>query len=333
MDRLHSMRVFAKVLDEGSFAGAARQLHLSPAVVTRLVADLEAHLGARLINRSTRRLALTHTGELYLERVRQILSDVDDAEALANDATSRPRGHLRVLAPPSFAVHQFAPLLPRFRALYPKVTIELSAPGPVSAVDDQHDLSLLLVGQQPLDGEFVARLLARCAWVVCAAPAYLDAHGRPEHPDDLLRHQVMAPSAVGEVTFHRRADVAGSGDASLSDAVKIPLPGRRAALSTHHIDTLCAAARAGLGIAGLPSFVAAPALRDGSLERVMSSWHLLTGSIYAAMPSRKYMPARTRALLDFLVDTFGGKDHDPWLDEAVTATAQADRGAAVWRGR
>ena len=116
MDRLHSMRVFSRVIDAGSFAGAARELNLSPAVVTRLVADLEEHLGARLINRTTRRLALTDIGELYLERVRLVLTEVEEAEALASAATSEPRGHLRVLSPPAFAVHQLAkhlPALPR----------------------------------------------------------------------------------------------------------------------------------------------------------------------------------------------------------------------------
>ena len=97
MDRLHSMRVFSRVVDEGSFARAARELNLSPAVVTRLVADLEEHLGSRLINRTTRRLSLTDTGELYLERVRHILTEVEEAEAVATASTSEPRGHLRVL--------------------------------------------------------------------------------------------------------------------------------------------------------------------------------------------------------------------------------------------
>ena len=125
MDRLHSMRVFSRVIDEGSFAAAARQMNLSAAVVTRLVADLEEHLGARLINRTTRRLALTNTGEVYLDRVRHILAEIDEAEALAGADAAEPRGHLRVLCPPAFAVHQVAKHLPQFRAAYPRVTIDL----------------------------------------------------------------------------------------------------------------------------------------------------------------------------------------------------------------
>ena len=137
MDQLKAMRVFARVIDEGSFAKAARAMDLAPAVVTRLVAELEEHLGARLINRTTRRLALTDIGESYLERTRGILADLDEAEALASASTAEPRGHLRVLVPPGFAVHQLAKHLPRFRGQYPRVTIELSVPGPVETVDVQ----------------------------------------------------------------------------------------------------------------------------------------------------------------------------------------------------
>src|SRR5882672_10675723 len=178
MDRLHSMRVFSRVIDAGSFAKAAREMNLSPAVVTRLVADLEEHLGARLINRTTRRLALTDIGELYLERVRVVLTEVEEAEALASSAASEPRGHLRVLAPPAFAVHQLAKHLPAFHELYPKVSIELSAPGPVETVDENFDVSLISVARRPLDGDFIARRLALSEVVVCASPEYLNRRGR-----------------------------------------------------------------------------------------------------------------------------------------------------------
>src|SRR6218665_52571 len=203
MDRLHSMRVFARVVEEGSFAGAAREMNLSAAVVTRLVADLEDHLGARLLNRTTRRLALTDTGELYLDRVRQILTEVDEAEALASAATSEPRGHLRVIAPPAFAVHQLAKHLPKFPHHYPLLTLELSVPGPVTTVDENYDVSILQLGNQQLDGDFIARLLARSEAILCASPEYLDRAGRPQHPTDLPKHEAMMPTFTREVTFHR----------------------------------------------------------------------------------------------------------------------------------
>ena len=203
MDRLHSMRVFSRVIDAGSFAAAARELNLSPAVVTRLIADLEEHLGARLINRTTRRLSLTDTGELYLERVRHVLTEVEEAEALASAATAEPRGHLRVLAPPAFAVHQIAKHLPKFRELYPRVSVELSAPGPVEAVDENFDVTILVEGRRPLDGSFIARRLARSEVIACAAPEYLDKRGRPQHPSDLAQHDAMLPTFIREVTWYR----------------------------------------------------------------------------------------------------------------------------------
>lgn len=315
MDRLHSMRVFSRVIDAGSFAGAARELGLSPAVVTRLVADLEEHLGARLINRTTRRLALTDTGEMYLERVRQILAEVDEADALASAATSEPRGHLRVLSPPAFAVHQLAKLLPRFHEQYPKVTIELSSPGPVETIDENYDVSIIQVARKPLDGGFVARLLARTEVIVCASPDYLDRKGRPEHPRDLANFDAMLPTFLREVTFHRGASRDGESDA---ETVKMT-PGR-GLLSTIHTDTLYAAALHGLGIAGLPSFVVEDALLEHALERVLPSWRLFDAAIYAAMPTRKHVPARTRAFVDFLVQMLGGKAQDPWLSAAGCPT-------------
>jgi len=310
------MRVFARVIDEGSFARAAREMNLSAAVVTRLVADLEEHLGARLINRTTRRLALTDTGELYLERVRQILSEVDEAEAQASAATSDPRGHLRVLVPPAFAVHQLAKHLPRFRSAYPLVTLEFSVPGVVETVDENHDVTIITSTRQVLDGDFVARRLAKSEVVMCATPAYLDAKGRPAHPKELLGHEAMIPTYAREATFNRYVP-SGSPDA---DAVTLTL--HRPALSTVHIDTMYAGALAGLGLAPLPSYVAEDALLEHALERVLPDWYLVTSTIYAAMPTRKYVPARTRAFVDFLVATFGGEEKDPWLAAAGCARRQ-----------
>ena len=194
MDQLRAMRVFARVIDEGSFAKAARALDLAPAVVTRLIAELEEHLGARLINRTTRRLALTDTGEAYLERARQILIEVEEAEALASTSTTDPRGHLRVLLPPAFAVHQIAKHLPRFRAAFPRVSLEFSVPGPVETVDENFDITILMLGRKPLDGDFNAWRLARSEVILCAAPEYLDRRGRPLHPRELANHDAIIPA-------------------------------------------------------------------------------------------------------------------------------------------
>jgi len=315
MDRLHSMRVFSRVIDAGSFAKAARELNLSPAVVTRLVADLEEHLGARLINRTTRRLSLTDIGELYLERVRVVLTEVEEAEALASSAASEPRGHLRVLSPPAFAVHQLAKHLPAFHELYPKVSIELSAPGPVETLDETFDVSLISVARRAFDGDFIARRLARSEVIVCASPEYLNRKGRPQHPHELDQHDAMLPTSLREVTFHRGiwGDDEPAGDS-------VTLTPARPVLATTHTDTLYAAALHGLGIAGLPSFVAEDALLEQALERVLPEWRLFSATLYAAMPTRKHVPARTRVFVDFLVKTFGGEDRDPWLTAAGCET-------------
>ena len=142
MDQLRAMKVYARVVDEGGFARAARALDMAPPVVTRMVAELEAHLGARLLNRTTRRIALTEVGERYLEKVRLILLGVEESEALAGEATKVPRGHLRVLCPPAVAVHQLAKHMPRFHLDYPQITLELSSPGPVETVSDDFDVTI-----------------------------------------------------------------------------------------------------------------------------------------------------------------------------------------------
>ncbi len=315
MDLFKAMRVVVRVADEGSLAAAARALDLAPAVVTRLVADLEQHLGTRLMHRSTRRLTLTEAGDQYLARARQILADLDEAESLANESTAEPRGHLKILVPPALAVHQLAKHLPRFHKQYPLVTVELHSPGPVETLDEAYDLTLLS-SRLPLSGEFVARRLARTEVVLCASPEYLDRRGRPAHPDDLVQHDTLLPpisSLQRGITF-----VAGH-DGALPGA-SVTLVPRRPVLSTSHIDTSYAAALHGLGVAGLPSYVLEDALLEHALERVLPAWRLFSLDLWVALPTRKHLPARTRAMLDFLVQVFGGEDRDPWLAAAGCET-------------
>jgi DNA-binding transcriptional LysR family regulator len=313
MDQLRAIKVFVRVIDEGSFAAAARALDLAPAVVTRLVAELEEHLGTRLLNRTTRRLSLTEIGEAYLERARRILADVDEAAALAASATQEVRGLLRVLCPPAIAVHQLAKHLPKFHREFPSVTLEITSPGPVDTVDDAYDLTIFLTREVP-DGDFIARRLARSEFIMCASPDYLDQRGRPQHPRDLKQHDALlppTPSLMRGLTLQR-----GDG----SEEITLPIVPSRAALSTTHMDTNYAAALHGLGVAGLPSFMVEDALLEQALERVMPQWRLFGTTLWAGMPTRKYVPARTRAFLDFLLEIFGGEDKDPWLVAAGCAT-------------
>ena len=313
MDQLRAIKVFVRVIDEGSVAAAARALDLAPAVVTRLIAELEDHLGTRLLNRTTRRLALTEIGDAYLERARRILADVDEAAALAASATQEVRGLLRVLCPPAIAVHQLAKHLPKFHREYPLVTLEITSPGPVDTVDDSYDLTIWLA-REALDGDFIARRLARSEFIMCASPDYLDQRGRPQHPSELKHHDALLPPTQALM----RGLTLQHGDGT--EEITLPIVPSRAALSTTHMDTNYAAALHGLGIAGLPSFMVEDALLEQALERVMPQWRLFSTTLWAGMPTRKYVPARTRAFLDFLLEIFGGEDKDPWLVAAGCAT-------------
>lgn len=323
MDQLRAMRVYSKVVDEGSFTKAADKLDLAPAVVTRLIAELEQHLGVRLLNRTTRSLALTQAGERYLERVQRILMDVEDAETIANLETAEPRGVVRVLASPAITVHQLTKYLPALRAQYPKLTIELTVQNSVETVDDGHDISILTLKRPLESGNFVARVLATSEMIACATPAYLNQRGRPTRLDQLGEHEWLlpySPDGNHQTTFEYcpASDCAdGARSSKASKATKAPqtvtLDQPPMALSTMHLDTLYHAALAGMGIAAVPSFVAEEGLLSGRLERVMPEWRVLTLSIYAAMPTRLHVPARTRVFIDFLTKAFGGVARDPWL--------------------
>lgn len=326
MDQIRAMKVFTRVIDEGGFAKAARALDLAPPVVTRVVAELEQHLGARLLNRTTRRIALTEVGEAYLQRARQILVDVEEAEALASESTNHPRGVVRLLTTPAISVHQLAKHLPRFHARYPQVVLEIGAPGYVETVDEDYDVTVI-VTRNPLEGDFIARRLARAEVIMCASPEYLDRRGRPQHPRDLEHHAALIPpvsSVQRGLTFYRGP----WGDDEPGGESFTTMPGRVAILRTSHVDTNYAAALHGLGITGLPSFVAEDALMEHALERVLPGWRLFAFTIWAAMPSRQHLPARTRALLDFLVEIFGGEDRDPWLAAAGCETASERQAGA-----
>lgn len=312
MDQLRAMRAFAKVVELGSFTKAADAFDLVPAVMTRVVADLEAHLKVRLLNRTTRSVTLTQAGERYLEHVQRILIDVEEAQTVATLETAEPEGTIRVLCTPGFATHQLAKHLARFRERYPKLVIELTIQNVVATVDDSHDVSILSLVKPLASASFVARLLALSEFTLIASKRYLDKHGRPSHPSELAQHEMLlpfAPQSRNETLFTPR-------DAK-SKAKPYLTPPPTMALATSHFDMLHHAALNGMGIGALATFMSHDAVLRGDVEIVLPDWRIVTVYIYAAMPSRKYIPARTRAFLDFLIESFGGKETDPWFDEAM----------------
>lgn len=288
------MRAFVRVAEDGGFAKAARALRASPAGVTRLVADLEQHLGARLLQRTTRKLALTEAGAAYLLRVRGILQEIEDAEAVAGEHARELGGTLHLLATPVLAAHFIAPQLAAWAARHPGTRIDLRTdPFPQSRVDE-FDITFMVV-EQKVDLNIVARPLLATDWIVCAAPAYCERAGVPANPRDLLGHAYLGfqwpqrPGVPGNQIQLQRLDA--------GETVALELA---PVLHSNSFDVLLRAALDGAGVAFLSRLMAAPLLRRGRLMHVLPDWIFGRFTIYAALPTRKLVPARTRSFLDFM---------------------------------
>lgn len=302
MDQLRAMRTFAEVAERESFAAAARALNLAPSVVTRQVAELESHLGARLLTRTTRRVALTSIGQRYLQRLQGILRELDAAAAAAAHGQRGLHGRVRLIAPPLFAASQLMPRLARLHALHPGISVDLTASGPVDSVDEGHDISLV-VRTDRLDGDFVAHRLARSQVLLCAAPSYLRQRGQPRHPRELADHALLLAPLV-------RMPRCFTLTHALEPAAEIT-PGR-GLLSSPNAGLCHAGALAGMGIAALPSFAVQAETAQGRLVQVLEDWSLFALTVHACLPSRHQVPAAVRATLDFLRAEFPAGDGDPW---------------------
>ena len=294
MDRLLSMRVFQKVIDEGGFAAAARILDMSPAGVTRLVTDLEQHLGTRLIQRTTRRLALTDAGQGYLLRVRSILSEVDDAEAAAGQNASELQGVINIVAPPLFANYFLAPQIARWLARHPKVAIHLHAdPFPQTRVEE-FDVTFMVVNEG-FDASIVARPIANTEYGVCVSPAYLKRMGTPQMPQDLAHHHYLRfpwQASSGQAARGMRLLRLDGSQAELEISMQV-------VFQAESYETLFAAAVAGAGVAALPRFPASNYFESNALTHLLPDWIFGRYTVFVALPTRKLMPARTRAFVDF----------------------------------
>lgn len=296
MDRLQSMKVFQRVVDEGGFAAAARALDMSPAGVTRMVASLEEHLGVRLMQRSTRKLALTDAGEAYLLRVRSILSEVEDAESAASEHARDLQGTIHVLSTPVLASYFLAPRIAAWHARHPKVLLDLAIdPFPQPRIEE-FDVAFLVV-DEGFDADIVARALATTDWIACASPDYLRRAGTPATPQDLATHTYLKfqwPQNSGHYGRLARLQPVGGGE-------PVEVDWKPTVLTTS-FDVLLRASVDGAGISFLSRLLAAPHLARGTLVHVLPGWIFGRFTIYAALPTRKFMPARTRAFLDFVAE-------------------------------
>ncbi|RJG04798.1 LysR family transcriptional regulator [Noviherbaspirillum cavernae] len=304
MDRLQSMRVFAKVVEQGSFARAAQALDMSNAVVTRHVADLESHLSTRLLNRTTRKLSLTETGHSYLERVVQILQEVDDAEAIASSHSKKPTGTLRIYSHLGFGQLHLAKLLPEYSRLYPEVLPEVTlSHRTADLVEDGFDVGIF-IGIQKFDASMVARQLAQAETILCASPDYVKRHGTPGKPEDISRHACLNFSF--EQLRHSwplaRPD---------NSVINIPINSR---LVSNNGELLRQSALAGMGIMIRPSFSLDDDLSSGRLVRLLPHHHLGQLSVTMVYPSRRLLSAKVRSFVDFMIGKFPHPERDPWLE-------------------
>jgi DNA-binding transcriptional LysR family regulator len=287
------MRVFHHVVAENGFAACSRKLGLLPATVSRLVRDLEDDLGVQLLQRTTRRLALTSAGEAYLVRVGRILDDIADADEVARSHAHELTGSVRVGALPGVATHFVAPAIAEFRRRHPGVTIELHTDALAARDIEGHDITLVTDHEQ-LPGEAVVRPVIRSESVFCASPDYVKRHGEPSEPQDLPRHDMIRIVAAGISSGPLR--LLHESEAERTEVVRC-----HPALSCNDHETALRSTLEGAGISSQAVQVAAPLLRSGLLRRVLAPWLSDRFTLLASFPSRRHMPARTRAFIDHLV--------------------------------
>ncbi len=303
MDTLAAMRMFAKVVEAGSFVRAAERLDVSTTAASRLVADLEAYLGSRLLHRTTRRLHPTDAGRAYYERCAQILDEIDEAEANVRDENARPAGVLRINTAVSFGILHLAPLLAEYRAAYPEVEVEVSlSDRVVELIEEGFDLAIRISSSLP--PTLVVRRLAPVRLIVCAAPAYLEKYGTPLRPADLQAHNCLLytyASDGGDWHFAPRyGDEQGA-----AETVRVS-----GSLRANNGDLLRTAALAGEGIIRQPTFLVGDDFHRGALVPLLTDYPLPMLGVYAVYPTRRHLSAKVRTFVDFLASRWG--DTPPW---------------------
>ncbi|AUA56796.1 D-malate degradation protein R [Achromobacter spanius] len=301
MGHSSELQLVVELARAGGMSAAARQLDVTPAAVSKRLAQIEARLGVRLFNRSTRRLSLTAEGEVYLESARRILDEIEDLDQLIASRQDSPRGRLKVNAPLGFGRSYIAPAIAEFAQKYPDVTLQLQlTDSPADFVRDAFDVAIRF-GDLP-DTRLIARKIAPNRRLVCASPGYLKTHGVPTTPHDLARHQCIVlrqnedAYSLWRFTKGRR-----------SETVKV-----RGALSSNDGEVTLTWGLAGLGILQRAEWDLARYLRSGRLVRVLEDYALPQADIYAVFPERHHLSAKVRIFVDFLVGYFQQESQARW---------------------
>ncbi len=294
MDKLAAMNAFAKVVASASYAEAARKLGITRSAVSKAVSELEADLGARLLDRTTRRVAPTEAGLAYYQRCLAILAEVEEAEAQIARLHDEPKGRLRVNAPMTFGLRCLSGVLADFMARYPDLKVELSlADRYIDPLEEGYDVTIR-IGRLG-DTSLIARRLGTTRMVLAAAPSYLAAHGRPAIPADLAAHRCLQ---YGHSTCVQKWQLREKGH-----DISVPID---AAMSANNGDTLRDAAVRGCGITLLPTFIVGDDIDAGRLETVLADFSPPDLDIHALYVPNRYLATKSRVFIDFLVERFAG---------------------------
>ena len=292
MDRLDAMQIFVRVAEMGSFAAVAQQMGVARSVVTRQIAGLEAHLGVKLMARSTRRLSLTSAGTAYLEKCRVILNLVETAEADVAEERLTPRGNIRISLPLSFGLKRVAPLLLDFATRYPEVSLDMDySDRRMNLIEEGIDLSIRITRQ--LAGGDVARKIGVSQMKVVASPDYLARHGRPLEPGDLAHHEYLGYTLAGTSALQFIVD---------GQPLAVPV---RSRITASNGEVLIEAATRGMGITSHPDFIVDDYIASGRVEQILGQFPMPELGIYALLPSNRHVPYRVRVLMDFLAAGLG----------------------------
>jgi DNA-binding transcriptional LysR family regulator len=310
MDTLRNMKIFVEVVEAKSFTAAAHQLDATTGYISRSISELESHLRTRLLNRTTRRIALTEAGERYLQRCYRIMAEVEEAEAEASDAHAKPVGTLRVHAMSSLGQTYLIPAIAAYQERYPAVTVELTLSQNVpDLIEDGYDVALRVASNSLPDSAYISHRLGKLYSVLCASPAYLEMHGTPETVEDLSHHtclQVAIP--VFPADRWLLEGLSGEHEFRLPDVrFKVNVP-----------DAMAAAVQEGMGIGALPTFAVRSLLLSGALVRVLPEYHLQTLNVFAVYASRHYLDAKIRTWIEFLRE---------WMSVVLSTDAETVRGA------
>jgi DNA-binding transcriptional LysR family regulator len=295
MDQLLAMRAFARVVEAGNFTRAADSLDMPNATLSKLVQELEAHLGVRLLQRTTRRVTVTPEGEDYYAKATRILRDLEDIDTSFNIARSTPRGHLRIDVGGSTARDVLIPLLPEFLARYPEIRIDLGVSDrSVDLISDKVDC--VIRGGPLNDSSLVARNIGHAEMITCATPGYLKQFGIPAYPDELKNgHRLVAYVS----TRNGRAVPFRFQHGGEKSEVKVDYR-----VGVNESNAHLAACLAGLGIIQTFAYAAGPALRDGTLVEVLSQWRPPPYPFHVVYPQNRHLTHRLRLFIDWLVERF-----------------------------